>query len=123
MQKNLLLAIALSFTTPLWAQNPAAPIPVDPGHPRVNEVNRRENRQQGRIENGVKNGTLTNGEVSHLEKGEQKTENREAVDKADHNGHLTKGEQRQLNREENRESRRIRGEKREGRKREEEKKQ
>ena len=101
MQKNLLLAIALSFTTPLWAQNPAAPIPVDPGHPRVNEVNRRENRQQGRIENGVKNGTLTNGEVSHLEKGEQ----------------------RQLNREENRESRRIRGEKRGGRKREEEKKQ
>jgi hypothetical protein len=37
----------------------ASPGQVDPGHPRVNEVNARETNQQNRIANGVKNGTLT----------------------------------------------------------------
>ena len=36
-----------------------APGVVDPGHPRVNEINAREGCQQQRIANGVKNGTLT----------------------------------------------------------------
>jgi hypothetical protein len=37
----------------------AGPGQVDPGHPRVNEVNTRETNQQDRIANGVKNGQLT----------------------------------------------------------------
>src|ERR1700751_892643 len=44
---------------------------VDPGHPRVNQVNRRETRQQTRIANGVKNGQLTPKQTAHLERGEQ----------------------------------------------------
>jgi hypothetical protein len=80
---------------------------VDPGHPRVNQVNRRETRQQNRIANGVKNGKLTPGQTAHLEKGEQRLQNNEKKDMAKDNGHLTKANQRQLNREANHMSKRI----------------
>ena len=85
----------------------AGPGVVDPGHPRVNQVNRREGRQQKRIGNGVKNGTLTAKQTTHLEKRENALQNRESADMAKHNGHLTKAEQRGLNRQENRISRSI----------------
>jgi hypothetical protein len=85
----------------------AGPGQVDPGHPRVNEVNGRETNQQDRIANGVKNGTLTPGQTAHLENREQHIENQEKADMAAHNGHLTKGEQRQLNREQNHVSKQI----------------
>ncbi len=87
---------------------------VDPGHPRVNEVNGRETNQQDRIANGVKNGTLTPGQTSRLENREQNIENQQKADMAAHNGHLTKGEQKQLNREQNRTSRRIYKDKHDG---------
>jgi len=85
----------------------AGPGVDDPGHPRVNEVNQREQNQQDRIANGEKNGTLTPGQASHIEGQEQHIENQEKADMAKHNGHLTKNEQRQLNREQNRTSREI----------------
>jgi len=85
----------------------AGPGQVDPGHPRVNQVNRRETRQQNRIGNGVKSGQLTPGETRRLERGEQRLQNNEKKDMAKDNGHLTKQDQRQLNREENRMSKRI----------------
>jgi len=80
---------------------------VDPGHPRVNQVNRRETNQQNRIANGVKNGQLTPGQTARLERGEQRLQNNEKRDMAKDNGHLTKQDQRQLNRESNRMSKRI----------------
>jgi len=80
---------------------------VDPGHPRVNQVNRRETNQQNRIANGVKNGKLTPGQTARLERGEQRLQNNEKRDMANDNGHLTKQDQRQLNRESNRMSKRI----------------
>jgi hypothetical protein len=85
----------------------AGPGVDDPNHPRVNQVNGREQNQQDRIANGEKNGTLTPGQASHLENREQHIENQEKADMAAHNGHLTKNEQRQLNREQNRTSRQI----------------
>jgi len=85
----------------------AGPGVDDPGHPRVNEVNTREQNQQNRIANGEKNGTLTPGQASRLEGREQHIENQEKADMAAHNGHLTKSEQRQLNREQNRTSKQI----------------
>src|SRR5450432_2416390 len=63
---------------------------VDPGHPRVNQVNNRETRQQNRIGNGVKNGQLTPGQTARLEHGEQRLQNNEKKDMAKDNGHLTK---------------------------------
>jgi uncharacterized lipoprotein YajG len=80
---------------------------VDPNHPRVNEVNAREQNQQDRIANGEKNGTLTPGQAAHLENREAKTENQEKADMAAHNGHLTKAEQNKLNKEQNKTSRQI----------------
>jgi len=85
----------------------AGPGVVDPGHPRVNEVNGREQNQQDRIANGVKNGTMTPGQAAHVERQEQHIDNQEKRDMAAHDGHLTKGEQRQLNREQNHTSKEI----------------
>jgi len=87
---------------------------VDPNHPRVNEVNAREQNQQDRIANGEKNGTLTPGQAAHLENREQKTENQEKADMAAHNGHLTKAEQKQLNKEQNKTSKQIYKDKHDG---------
>jgi hypothetical protein len=89
----------------------AGPGVVDPGHPRVNEVNRREARQQKRIGKGVANGTLTSKQATNLEKRETSVQNREKADMAAHNGHLTKAEQRGINRQQNRISRSIKRDK------------
>jgi len=80
---------------------------VDPGHPRVNQVNGRETNQQNRIANGVKNGQLTPGQTANLERGEQRLQNNEKKDMAADNGHLTKQDQRQLNHEANHMSKKI----------------
>jgi hypothetical protein len=85
----------------------AGPGVVDPGHPRVNQVNRREARQQKRIGNGIANGKLNSKQATHLEKRETAVQNREKSDMAKHNGHLTKAEQRGINRQQNRISRSI----------------
>jgi hypothetical protein len=89
----------------------AGPGVVDPGHPRVNQVNGREANQQRRIGNGVANGTLTSKQATHLEKRETAVQNREQADMAKHNGHLTKAEQKGINRQQNRISRSIRHDK------------
>jgi hypothetical protein len=80
---------------------------VDPGHPRVNQVNGREANQQNRIGNGVKNGSLSPKQTSNLENREASVQNREKKDMAAHNGHLTKAEQNGINRQQNRISKSI----------------
>lgn len=95
-------AVAQTSTT-----SGAGPGVVDPGHPRVNEVNGREQNQQNRIANGLKNGTLNSRQAANLEKRETAVQNREKADMAAHNGHLTKAEQRGINRQQNRISRSI----------------
>jgi len=80
----------------------AGPGVVDPGHPRVNQVNNREQHQQQRIANGIQNGTLNSKQASNLEKRETAVQNREKADMAKHNGHLTKNEQAGINRQQNR---------------------
>ncbi|MGA8491331.1 MAG: hypothetical protein WB711_12965 [Terriglobales bacterium] len=110
---NLLLILAIAslmFVGSAIAQTAtsgAGPGVVDPGHPRVNQVNGREANQQNRIANGVKSGSLSPGETSNLEKREASVQNREKRDVAAHNGHLTKAEQRGINRQQNRLSRGI----------------
>lgn len=85
----------------------AGPGVVDPGHPRVNQVNGREENQQQRIGNGVKNGTLTSKQTANLENRETSVQNREKADMAKNNGHLTKAEQNGINRQQNRISKSI----------------
>ena len=94
---------AQTATTP----SGAGPGVVDPGHPRVNQVNRREGRQQQRIAKSVQNGQLTPQQTANLEKREANVQNREQKDMAKHNGHLTKAEQNGINRQQNRISKSI----------------
>ena len=61
--------------------------------------------QQQRIANGVKNGSLTNHEAASLERGQARTDRREARAGAD--GHVGAAEQRSIARADNRQSARI----------------
>ena len=104
---GLMFAGAASAQTQDSNTSGAGPGVVDPNHPRVTEVNAREQNQQDRIANGEKNGTLTPGQASRLENKEQKIENQQKADMAADNGHLTKADQKQLNKEQNKTSKRI----------------
>jgi len=61
--------------------------------------------QDKRIEGGIQNGSLTNREVSTLERGQAHVDRKEAS--AGANGHVGKAEQRGVQRSENRQSGRI----------------
>lgn len=103
----LLAGSASAQTSTSTSTSGAGPGVVDPGHPRVNEVNKREENQQQRIGNGIKNNQLSAQQASNLEKREANVQNREQKDMAAHNGHLTKAEQKGINRQQNRVSRSI----------------
>ncbi|MGA7565578.1 MAG: hypothetical protein WBW53_05850 [Terriglobales bacterium] len=108
----LLLAVGgLMVAVPASAQTSttsgAGPGVVDPGHPRVNQVNGREENQQQRIGNGVSSGRLNSRQTANLERRETSVQNREQRDMAKNNGHLTKAEQKGINRQQNRISKSI----------------
>ena len=65
----------------------------------------RNANQDKRIENGIQNGSLTNHEVSRLDRGQARVDRREANAAA--NGHVGAGEQRRIQRSENHQSNRI----------------
>jgi hypothetical protein len=69
----------------------------------------RDVNQEKRIEGGIQNGSLTNKEVSKLERGQEHIDRKEAV--AGRDGHVSKTEQRQIRHTENHQSKRIRHEK------------
>jgi len=106
----LVLAAGMLFVGVSAAQTTtsgAGPGVVDPGHPRVNEVNSREENQQQRIANGVKNGSLSAKQTANLENRENHIQNEEKRDMANNNGHLTKAEQNKINRQQNHVSKSI----------------
>jgi uncharacterized membrane protein YebE (DUF533 family) len=76
-------------------------------------IDQREQRQQNRIANGLKNGSLTSGEAARIERQETKIQRDEAAAKAD--GVVTRREQARLNRELNHTNREIRRDKHNGR--------
>ena len=78
------------------------------------DVQRNANQEQ-RIENGVKNGSLTNREASNLERGQARIDRKEA--NAASNGHVGAGEQKNIQAAENHQSKRIHREKHNDRKR------
>ena len=101
------LMLAGSASAQTSTTSGAGPGVVDPGHPRVNEVNKREQNQQQRIGNGVSSGTLNSKQTANLEKRETSVQTREQKDMSQHNGHLTKAEQKGINRQQNRISKSI----------------
>jgi len=124
----LVLAVGVSFSfaaaqtpapsqpaqTPPAATEPAGPGVVDPGHPRVNEVDQRLQDQKRRIEEGVKNGTLSKEEARQMWRHDQEIAAKERKDMAANGGHLTQQEQNNLNKALNRNSQEIYTDKHDG---------
>jgi hypothetical protein len=98
-----LLACSALIGAQAMAQDPTVP-----GHPRVNEVNHRINNQQRRTDNRVANGTITAKQAANDERRDANIAQRTSADEARHNGHLTRREDKNLNHAENRNSRKIR---------------
>ena len=80
---------------------------VDPGHPRVDQVDSRERHQDARIAQGDRSGELTNHETAHVDRRENRIQHAKARDMRNDGGHLTRAEQRNLNRRQNSVSRSI----------------
>jgi hypothetical protein len=66
---------------------------------------RRNANQEQRIENGIKNGSLTNREAANLERGQARVDRKEANAAA--NGHVGADEQKKIQAAENRQNRHI----------------
>ena len=79
----------------------------DPGHPRVNEVERRIDRQQSRVDKGVSAGQINAAQAARDDAKLGREQASLNKDMAGDNGHITRGEQRNLNRRLNRGSARI----------------
>src|SRR5262245_46839087 len=69
------------------------------------QIDKREQRQQNRIGNGIKNGSISSGEAARIERNEAKIQRDEARAKAD--GVVTTRERARLNRELNHTNREI----------------
>jgi hypothetical protein len=70
-------------------------------------IHQRKENQQDRIANGVKNGSLTPRETSHLENREANLNHTIRADRKGDDGHLTPGEKASINNRQNRISRGI----------------
>jgi len=93
-------------TTPPSTE-PAGPGVVDPGHPRVNQVDQRLEDQKRRIQEGVRNGTITKEQARQMLHNDARVANRERQDMAANGGHLTKQEQKNINKALNKNSKQI----------------
>lgn len=94
----LILAATLLSGAAITAQDTVTP-------KREAQVERRANRQQKRIAQGVKSGQLTPKETANLERHEAKLD--KDIARAESDGKITKKEQTKLNQEENRDSKKI----------------
>jgi hypothetical protein len=83
-------------------------------HPRRAEVNGRLANQNGRIQQGEKNGQLTPGQAKQLHKEDRNIRKEERRMAAKDGGHITKKDQAKLNRQENKVSKQIHAEKHPG---------
>lgn len=79
--------------------------PLSASSQRMQADVQRDIHQEQRIDQGVKNGTLTNHEVSKLERGQAKADHKEYV--AARDGHVGKKEQRRVQHTEDRDSKAI----------------
>jgi hypothetical protein len=70
-------------------------------HPRRTQVNQRLNKQNKRIHQDVKNGTLTKSQAAGLHHEDHQVRQEERDMASQNGGHITKPEQRVLNGQEN----------------------
>lgn len=79
------------------------------------EVDRRLSREQARINQGVRSGSLNPRETASLERQEARIAHEIAIDRSRNGGRLTPNQWRSVNRQEDRLSRRIYNDKHNGR--------
>lgn len=106
MIKRLATSLFASVLT-LGVASAAMAAEPDPGHPRVNEVTKRVDRQDARINAGVADGKLTPREAAHDRRADARIDAQMARDERKHDGHITKAEDAHLNKELNANSARI----------------
>ena len=108
MKTLIATTLALFITVASFAQQGPGHQPTHlQNHPRVNQVNRREDNQERRINTERRDGKLS-GAQARQDRRNLKSINQEKHDmrRAD-NGHLTKADQRSLNQQLNHNSRKI----------------
>lgn len=86
-------------------QNDVTGDPNSASSQRMQSDVQRNINQQSRIEQGIQNGSLTNKEVSNLERGQARVSRAEARAGAD--GHVSAAEQARIRHKENRQSKKI----------------
>lgn len=101
------VATAALITAGGMAMAQSASTVADPGHPRVNQVQRRINRQQARVDQGVADGQINARQAAHDDAKLAREQNSLNQDEANNGGHITKAEQVNLNRRLNRGSAQI----------------
>ena len=116
MKKVILAAMAISLLAPAaWvrADGPGNPTgqQFKKKHPRRGQVNQRVKNQRNRINQGVKNGTLTQQQAHQLRANDNAIKQQEHADVKANGGYLTGAEQKQFNQEENANSKIIYDEK------------
>ena len=95
MNKSFIAAIVVtSFTLPGYTLAQSTP-----------RVDKRQEKQQDRIERGLEKGQLTNKEARRLEKGQERVEGLE--EKALEDGKVTKREKRRIEKAQDNQSQRI----------------
>ena len=112
MNKQTLTAWSLVVVSLASLSLPALANPGNGKHPRVKEVNARREAQHQRIEQGLKNGSLTKDEAKLLRQEGRTIHEQEKAWRAANGGHLTKAQQDFLNAELNARSQQIKAEKR-----------
>ena len=110
LSKALIALLALSFAAP----SAFAARKFEHKHPRRAEVNEREQNQKERINEGVKDGTITKSEAKEDRKNLRNIKAEEKADVKANGGHLTKDEQKDLNQKLDKNSKQIGQEKHEG---------
>ncbi len=103
-----------STTTPPPSTAPPAVTPAPAAPITGRSIHERKERQQARIAQGIKNGSLSPAETARLEHQEAGINQEERGDRAQNNGKLTGADKRLINKQQNQESRRIHREKHDG---------
>ncbi len=70
---------------------------VDPGHPRVNEVDTRIDNQEQRVQSQAAEGKITSAQAARDDAKLTREQDSTNADIAKNGGHLTKGEDKNLN--------------------------
>ena len=104
--KSILLAVSTVFVLGT-AASAMAESTWDKEHPRREQVNKRLNNQNRRINQEVKEGEMSKAKAAKLHKEDRQIRQEERDMAAQNGGHITKQEQRTLNQQENKVSKQI----------------